>query len=150
MKAGRLLEEMLQNLCAGLSIAVPFRLRGDYTLDPLWTSLLPKAKKNAAFYAAVQVHLEKSDELRRLRNLAGAHDHQWAALLTGNESKELSDAIVAVRECVYCPDCHQFVSPTSATGAAGRLGEGIVLGFGRGQEPRSPRHRRRCRWLWAG
>jgi len=109
IKAGRLLEEMLQNLCDSLSVAVPFRLRGDYTLDPLWTSFLPKAKKNASFYAAAQVHLEKIDELRRLRNLAGAHYNQWAALLTGNESKELSDAIVALRECAYCPDCNQFV-----------------------------------------
>lgn len=108
-KAGRLLEEMLQNLCDGLSIAVPFRMRGDYTLDPLWTSFLPKSKKNAGFYAKTRVHLEKIDELRRLRNLAGAHYNQWATLLTGNESKELSDAIVALRDCVYCPDCNQFI-----------------------------------------
>jgi ribosomal protein L37AE/L43A len=30
-------------------------------------------------------------------------------MLTGNESKQLSDAIVALREQVYCPDCVQFI-----------------------------------------
>jgi hypothetical protein len=57
IKAGRLLEAMLQNLCDGLSVAVPFRLRGDYTLDPLWTSFLTKAKKNLGFYVVAQTHL---------------------------------------------------------------------------------------------
>ncbi|HXR04147.1 MAG TPA: hypothetical protein VN836_05510 [Verrucomicrobiae bacterium] len=109
IKAGRLLEEMLQNLCDGLSVPVPFRLRGDYTLDPLWVNFLSKSKKNAAFYAVAQSYLEKIDELRRLRNLAGAHYNQWAGLLTGNESKELSDAIIALREHVYCPACIQFI-----------------------------------------
>lgn len=50
IKAGRLLEEMLQNLCDGMEVSVPFRLRGDYTLDPLWTSFLrnPRAIKSFA------------------------------------------------------------------------------------------------------
>ncbi len=109
IKAGRLLEEMLHNLCDGLAVAVPFRLRGDYTLDPLWTSFLPKAKKNTAFYTAAKTHLEKIDELRRLRNLAGAHYNQWAGLLTDGESKELSDAVVALRQFVYCSNCNQFI-----------------------------------------
>ena len=94
-------------------MAVPFRLRGDYTLDPLWTSFLPKAKKNATFYAEAQTHLEKIDELRRLRNLAGAHYNQWAGLLTDGESKELSDAVVALRQFVYCSDCNQFIKRIS-------------------------------------
>lgn len=45
IKAGRLLEQILQNLCDSLLISVPFRLRGDYTIDPLWNSFYSKVKK---------------------------------------------------------------------------------------------------------
>jgi recombinational DNA repair ATPase RecF len=109
MKAGRLLEEMLQNLCDGMEASVPFRLRGDYTLDPLWTGFLKKSKSNKEFYAAAEIHLNKIDETRRLRNLVGAHYNLWAQNLTDTESKELSDAIVAFRESVFCSDCGQFI-----------------------------------------
>jgi recombinational DNA repair ATPase RecF len=94
IKAGRLLEQMLQNLCDGLTVSVPYSLRGLYTLDPLWTSFLPRAKKNKEFYAAAGSELDKIEELRGLRNLAGAHYNEWAKNLTDNESKELTQAIV--------------------------------------------------------
>jgi recombinational DNA repair ATPase RecF len=109
MKAGRLLEQMLQNLCDGLSVSVPFSLRGLYTLNPLWTSFLPRAKKNKAFYAAAGSELDKIEELRGLRNLAGAHYNEWTKYLTDNESKELTQAIVKLRGHVYCPTCNQFI-----------------------------------------
>jgi len=109
IKAGRLLEQMLQHLCDGLSVPVPFSLRGRYTLDPLWTSFLPKAKKNKEFYAAAGPQLDKIEELRGLRNLVGAHYNEWANYLTANESKELTDAIVTLRDRVYCPKCNEFI-----------------------------------------
>jgi hypothetical protein len=109
IKAGRLLEQVLQNLCDRLSVAVPFSLRGLYTLDPLWTSFLPRAKKNKEFYAAAGKELDKIEELRGLRNLAGAHYNQWANYLTANESKELTRAIVALRGHVYCSKSNQFI-----------------------------------------
>ncbi len=109
IKAGRLLEQMLQNLCDGLKVPVPFSLRGLYTLDPLWTSFLPKTKKNKAFYAVAGSELDKIEELRGLRNLAGAHYNEWTKYLTDNESKELTQAIVKLRDHVYCPTCNQFI-----------------------------------------
>ena len=54
-KAGILLEEMLQKLCNNLNVSVPFRIQGDYTIDPLWRSFLVAAKKNQEFYAMVSV-----------------------------------------------------------------------------------------------
>ena len=110
IKAGRLLEQILQNLCDRLAVAVPFSLRGLYTLDPLWTSFLPRAKKNKEFYAAAGKELDKIEELRGLRNLAGAHFNQWANYLTANESKELAEAIVKLRNHAYCSTCNQFIS----------------------------------------
>lgn len=109
IKAGRLMEQVLQNLCDRLAVAVPFSLRGLYTLDPLWMSFLPRAKKNREFYAAAGQELDKIEELRGLRNLAGAHYNQWANYLTANESKELADAIVKLRENVYCSKCNAFI-----------------------------------------
>lgn len=39
-KAGLLLEEMLQNLCNNLAVSVTFKIKGDYTIDPLWGGFL--------------------------------------------------------------------------------------------------------------
>jgi hypothetical protein len=109
IKAGRLLEQILQNLCDSLAVAVPFSLRGRYTMEPLWTSFLPRAKKNKEFYAAAADALDKIEELRGLRNLIGAHYNQWASFLTASESKELTDAIMNLREHVYCSTCCEFI-----------------------------------------
>jgi hypothetical protein len=116
IKAGRLLEQILQNVCDRLVVAVPFSLRGLYTLDPLWTSFLPRAKKNKAFYAAAGKEIDKIEELRGLRNLAGAHYNQWANFLTASESKELAVAIVRLRDDVYCSKCNQFIKRISDLG----------------------------------
>jgi len=109
IKAGRLLEQVLQNLCDRLAVSVPFSLRGLYTLDPLWTSFLPRAKKHKEFYATAGKELDKIEELRGLRNLAGAHYNQWANYLTASESKELANAIVKLRDHVYCSTCNAFI-----------------------------------------
>jgi ABC-type Mn2+/Zn2+ transport system ATPase subunit len=109
IKAGRLLEQILQNLCDRLTVAVPFSLRGLYTLDPLWTSFMPRAKKNREFYTTAGQELDKIEEMRGLRNLAGAHYNEWARYLTDNESKELTQAIVKLRQHVYCPTCNEFI-----------------------------------------
>ena len=113
IKSGRLLEQILQNLCDTLGVPVPFSLRGRYTVDPLWSSFLKRAKGNPAFWAAASTSIEKIEELRALRNLAGAHYNEWAQLLTDRESRDLSDAIVKLRSSVYCQYCHEFVKRIS-------------------------------------
>jgi len=109
MKAGRLLEQILQNLCDSLWISVPFRLRGDYTIDPLWNSFYPKAKKQKEFYEKSQTCLDSIEKLRQQRNWVGAHWNAWALSLTAEESKRFAQSIIDLRKYVFCEVCNQFI-----------------------------------------
>jgi len=109
MKAGRLLEQILQNLCDTLWISVPFRLRGDYTIDPLWNSFYSKAKKQKEFYEKAQTCLESIEKLRQQRNWVGAHWNAWALSLTADESKRFAQSIIDIRKYVFCEVCNQFI-----------------------------------------
>jgi len=107
--AGRVLEETLQNLCNNLNIPVPYRLKGDYTIDPLWNNFMKAARGNAQFFVTAQPALEKIDELRVLRNLVGAHWNEWAQQLTDAEADEFCMAIVELRNAAYCERCGGFI-----------------------------------------
>lgn len=107
--AGRLLEESLQNLCNNLEVPVPYRLRGDYSIDPLWINFVKVAKTNAEFYAVAQGPIQKIDELRLLRNLVGAHWNEWAQQLTPSEADEFCEVVLELRGLVYCDNCGEFI-----------------------------------------
>lgn len=110
MKAGRLLEEILQNLCDSLSISVPFRIRGDYTIDPLWSSFYHNVKKShKGFYEPAKYCLDSIEKLRSQRNLVGAHYNESAKALTRAESEEFVQSVIGLRDLVYCCECHQFI-----------------------------------------
>jgi hypothetical protein len=107
--AGRCLEEMLQNLCDGLAIAVTFNMRGIYTIDPLWTPFLKRAMKRASFYAVAKEYLSKIDECRSTRNWAGAHWNEWAQALTDKEAEDFVAGVLGLRSKVYCEECQDFM-----------------------------------------
>lgn len=109
IKAGRLLEEMLQNLCDSMDLPVPFRIKGDYTIDPLWNAFFKAAKNNKEFLTVAAPHLNRVEDLRNLRNWVGAHWNEWAIQLTDAESRDFSDAVIALRNSVYCPQCEEFI-----------------------------------------
>lgn len=110
IKAGRLLEEILQNLCDSLTISVPYRIRGDYTIDPLWNAFYLRAKKQVTFYNNVKPCLDSIDVLRNQRNWVGAHYNEWAKTLTDAESKEFTKSVIKLRNAVYCEKCNQFIA----------------------------------------
>lgn len=110
VKAGLLLEEMLQNLCNNLAISVTFKIRGDYTIEPLWSGFYPAAKKHKGFSSTANDVLQKIEDLKNLRNWAGAHWNQWAQTLTSSEADRFVDAVVALRSIVYCEECNQFIA----------------------------------------
>lgn len=114
MKAGLLLEEMLQNLCHNLSVSVPFRIEGDYTIGPLWGSFYSTARKNQGFYRTAEECLEDIEELRRLRNWAGAHWNEWAQTLTSSEAEAFVDVVIELRDFTYCGRCNQFIKRIAA------------------------------------
>lgn len=109
IKVSLLLEEMLQNLCNNLGVSVPLRIRGDYTIGTLWTNFYFSAKKNKGFFAQTKKCLTEIDDLRNLRNWAGAHWNDWAQTLTNSEAESLTRAVLELRDHVYCDDCSQFI-----------------------------------------
>jgi len=113
IKAGRLLEELLQNLCDSLTISVPFRIRGDYTIDPLWSAFNKRAKEKKSFFKQTRKILESVDLLRKQRNWVGAHFNEWAKNLTAEESKEFAQSVIDLRNFVYCEKCDQFIKRIS-------------------------------------
>ena len=110
IKAGRLLEEVLCNLCDALTVAVPFRIKGDYTIDPLWTSFYKQVKNHNEFWGAAEQRLNDIESLRVIRSWVGAHWNEWAQQLTTDEAGQFADAVVSLRGLVYCPDCGEFIA----------------------------------------
>ncbi len=109
-KAGRVLEEMLQNLCDKLQVPVPFNIKGEYTIGPLWNSFSKVARDNSEFISAAGTDIDKLEQLRSLRNWVGAHWNEWASLLTAAEATEFCDAVIRLRNLTYCPTCEDFVA----------------------------------------
>jgi len=109
IKAGRLLEAMMQELCHNLEISVPFNKSGNYSLYPLWTSFHQKAKKYQGFNKEAGQCIDKIEEIRSLRNWAGAHFNEWASGITDNEAQDFCDAVIELRGLVYCDICSQFI-----------------------------------------
>ena len=109
-KAGRVLEEMLQNLCDRLEVSVPFKIKGEYTIGPLWNGFSKAARGNSAFISATRTDIDKLEQLRNLRNWAGAHWNEWASQVTAAEASEFCDAVIGLRNLVYCPKCEDFVA----------------------------------------
>jgi len=109
IKAGRLLESCLQNLCDSLRILVPFNIKGLYTLDPLWTNFLKTAKRQKGFYETAISCLNSIEGLRKIRSWVGAHYNEWASQLTDEESNEFADAVVQLRLYTYCDSCRRFI-----------------------------------------
>ena len=109
-KAGRVLEEMLQNLCHNMQVPVPFNIKGEYTIDPLWNNFSIAARRHSEFISAAGADIDKLEQLRNLRNWVGAHWNEWASRLTATEASEFCGAVIGLRNLVYCPNCEDFVA----------------------------------------
>ena len=106
-KAGRLLEELLQNCCDRTATAVPFRIKGDYTIDPLWIAFYKKAKSHKGFLEKAQACLTEIEATREIRNF-GAHWNLWSQQLTDGEAERFVKAVLALRALIFCEECSDF------------------------------------------
>jgi hypothetical protein len=106
-KAGRLLEEILQNCCDRTKTAVPFQIKGDYTIDPLWNAYYKKAKSHKGFWEKAEKSLTEIEATRDARNF-GAHWNLWSQQLTDKEAERFVNAVLSFRALVFCEDCSDF------------------------------------------
>jgi hypothetical protein len=111
-KAGRLLEELLQNCCDRTRTAVPFQIKGDYTIDPLWNAFYKKAKKHAGFLERAQSCMSEIEATRDARNF-GVHWNEWSQQLTDKEAERFVKAVLSFRSLVFCEDCSDFFNEIS-------------------------------------
>ncbi|EJG07276.1 SMC domain protein [Methanofollis liminatans DSM 4140] len=109
IKAGRVLEEILQNLCNNLNVSVRFSLSSKYTIDPLWNAFYSKSKEFNSFYSSNKKCLDTIEKTRTMRNWAGAHWNSWATNLTESEAREFCDAVIGFRKGVFCEHCNEFI-----------------------------------------
>lgn len=110
IRAGRLLEDLLQNACDSLVVHVPFRIRGDYTIDPLWSGFRSRAKSNLGFWQAAEATIESVETLRHQRNWVGAHWNEWAQQLTEVEADSFTKGVLKLRALVFCSECDRFAA----------------------------------------
>jgi hypothetical protein len=114
--AGRLLEEVMKNLCDNLRIAVTFNLRGTYTIAPLWQGFYAKARRRTSFKAKAGEAIDEIETLRDVRNWVGAHWNAWAAQLTDPEAKQFAESVLGLVGAVLCSSCGRFIQRIDALG----------------------------------
>ncbi|MDG6250333.1 AAA family ATPase [Methanocalculus sp.] len=113
IKAGRLLEAMLQDLCHNLQMKVTYSKTGNYTIDPLWTSFYNTALRFKGFNEVSEDCLNQIEATRQVRNWIGAHWNEWALGLTNPEAQNFCNAVIELRKLVYCESCGQFIKRIS-------------------------------------
>lgn len=109
IKVGRMLEELLKQLCHNLTIPVRFDMSGRYTLDPLWTAFTSKAAEHKEFSTAAQDVMPTLRAHIAARNAVGGHYNEWAQGFTAEEAKVFSDAALHLHALSFCPDCNGFI-----------------------------------------
>ncbi len=120
---GRNLEKFLCEMRHNLHLAVPAR-RGDaYTIgdlyDPFfkWLSAHPPSRPDRpAFIKELDILKTELDEVWRLRNWAGAHFNEWAAVVSANEALSFIEAVQQLVESFQCPVCCNLVVYHSGVG----------------------------------
>jgi hypothetical protein len=109
IRAARLLEDILQNLCFLINVSVPYNPIGLYTLDPLWSGFYSKARKKSNLYVQNSKVFEDIEQLRRERNWAGAHYNSWARGISDFEANQSVQSVLLLYSIIYCCDCNSFI-----------------------------------------
>lgn len=114
VRAGRLMEELLQNLCEEMRISIPFRKSGRYELGVLWPPFYKEAKNHKGFFAKAQRVCETIDGSYWVRNEAGAHFNESPAPVQPAEAKAFAQAAVELTDLVKCKTCGRFIQVVEA------------------------------------
>lgn len=112
--AGRLMEEVLQNVCEQLRLAVPFRRSARYEIGVLWDPFYKAAKKQQGFWTRAEMVCTELDSYLWVRNETGAHFNPSPIPASPTEVKAFAKAARSLAELVNCPQCGQFVQEVDA------------------------------------
>lgn len=109
--AGRILEEICDELSHRLPISVQ-RRRGDrYTIGDLWPGVRKTLRRSD-----LADTVEDIDKWLHLRNIIGAHYNAWAEGVTIDEARAFGRAVVTLHEGVHCVTCRRWIASISVGG----------------------------------
>ncbi len=113
--AGRLLEHILQEMRYGLSLSVQAKRSERYEIGELWPPFYKKMRGDyPTFYAATKSTLESLNLNWPIRNWVGGHSNDWAKLASRADAVQFGEAVAALFDAVFCPQCRKFIAPSNA------------------------------------
>lgn len=102
--AGRLLEQICDVLSWTIPVRVQRRRDDRYTLEDLWPGVKSALRDSEAADA-----IQKTEGLRHLRNLVGAHHNEWALSVTLSEANRFATAVLDLLGHTRCSACTGWV-----------------------------------------
>lgn len=107
--AGRLLENVLQELRYSLKLAVEARRNERYTIGDLWPKFMSTSRKKLkGFWAAVERDCMSLNNTVVLRNWE-THSNEWAREISREEALSFIDGVLFIYEKTFCQKCASFI-----------------------------------------
>lgn len=127
-EAGRLLEQVLQEMRFGLRLRVSAKRGERYEIGELWPAFLAIVKREyPSLYSQTRKTLEALDSRWPIRNWVGAHWNTWAQNVSRKTAVEFAEAVRDLFDSVYCKECRRFIEPSmTPTGQIACRGGHIV------------------------
>ncbi|MCW2980562.1 MAG: hypothetical protein JWO14_2289 [Solirubrobacterales bacterium] len=111
-QAGRLLEQISDQLSSILVISVKRKPDDRYTLADLWPGVKKALSKTNASAACQEIDL-----YLHLRNFLGAHANPWAEGASRQETQRFAEAVLELLVLARCSCCGRWVERTPNAGA---------------------------------
>lgn len=125
--AGRLLENVLQEMRYSLPLAVHARRDERYDIGALWPPFYKSMLKDfKGFSSAMSQCLTRLDTQWPLRNWQGAHFNNWALNIPRSSSVAFASAVIELFKATYCRDCRRYLEPSIPRGMLACRGSHLV------------------------
>jgi hypothetical protein len=117
--AGRVLEEVCNDLSLRLEASVTRRPKDRYTLGDLWPGVSKILRKNGP--GPCREALSDIDAFLALRNIVGAHYNEWATSLSSAEAVDFANVVIRFWDATHCSTCGLAYAKFKGTGGRGQF-----------------------------
>ncbi len=125
--AGRLLENMLQELRYSLRLAVEARRDGRYTIGDLWPGFTSTCRKKLkGLWSVIEPICTPLGDTVVIRNWE-THGNEWAKELSHSEAMQFIDGVVLLYPKVFCQKCASFIEICGIPQGATSCRKGCLL-----------------------
>lgn len=125
--AGRLLENMLQELRYSLRLAVEARRDDRYTIGDLWPGFMSTCRKKLkGLWGVIEAICTPLGETVVIRNWE-THSNEWAKELSRAEAMQFIDGVMLLYPKVFCQKCATFVEMCDTPQGVASCRKGCLL-----------------------